>query len=143
MLVNEKNHYCQQDSQEKILKEFIDQNCIIREQRIKYYSYLYLHLQKPLFRFWVKLISSKIANYDSEYKHNSVVQKGSVELLHSRITRRHKGFELPCMAYSKNARALSRLLFSVKAKTFMNVTESYNQFYKWKIYTENLPIIPD
>ena len=29
---------------EKIMKEFIDQNCIIREQRIKCYSFLYLHL---------------------------------------------------------------------------------------------------
>ena len=64
----------------------------------------------------MKLISSKIANYNAEYKHNSVVQERLVELLHSQSIRRHKGFEL--IAYSKNARALFRLLFIVKAKVY-------------------------
>ena len=93
---------------EKIMKEFIDQNGIIREQRIKCYSYLYLHLLKPLFPFWVKLISSKIANYDSEYKHNLVVQKGSVELLHSRNYSTSKRLRITMYGIlQKCARALS------------------------------------
>ena len=115
------------------MKEFIDQNGIIREQRIKCYSYLYLHLLKPLFPFWVKLVSSKIANYDSEYKHNLVVQKGSVELLHSRNYSTSKRLRITMYGIlQKCARARSLVFFSLLRQKFMNVTEIYNQFNKWK-----------
>ena len=113
------------------MKEFIDQNCIIREQRIKCYSYLYLHLQKPLFPFWVKLISSKIANYDSKYKYNSVVQKAQSSYYTQELLDVIKASNYHVW-HTLKMRARSLVFFSLLKQTFMNVTQIYNQFNKWK-----------
>ena len=92
-----------------------------RVYRPKLYNYIATYTftyRSHCSRFRWNLYPQKSQITTPNINNNSVVQKGSVELLHSRITRRHKGFELTCMAYSKNARALSRLLFIVKANVY-------------------------